>query len=91
MKDILMKRLNVKEKPAEKLEMSLNAINPKLRPMLDAWLKDESYRSTEIIEGYSIDSLMKGYNLKFTAAILTLDWLMRDPVEAKKAIAHGIR
>ena len=34
---------------------------------------------------------MRDYDMMFTGAVLTLDWLIREPEAAKKALKEGIR
>jgi hypothetical protein len=41
------------------------------------------------IEGYTIASLSNAHGMKPIAALLTLDWLIRDPASAKKSLEKG--
>lgn len=43
------------------------------------------------IEGYTCKGLMKELGLSITGALLTMDWLIREPENAKKAIGEGIK
>ena len=43
------------------------------------------------IEGYTCKGLMKELGLSITGALLTMDWLLREPEEAKQAIKEGIK
>lgn len=52
------------------------------------------YEGTEpdlCIENYTCKGLMQEYGLSLTGALLTLDWLLREPEEAKQAIKDGIK
>lgn len=90
MKDIIIKRLNCDEKTAEKLEAKLKNITEELKPILNAWLESGTENSDLEFNGYSINSLLKKDGVKFTGALLTLDWLIRDPEKATAVIEKGI-
>lgn len=90
MKNKIMERLNCDEKTAERLAVKLSAISDKLKPILDAWLESAIESNDTEFNGYSINSLMKKDGVKFTGALLTLDWLIRDPKKAAAVIEKGI-
>ena len=90
MKNIIIERLNCDEKTAERLEAKLNGISDELKPILSAWLESGVETSELEFNGYSINSLMKKDGVKFTGALLTLDWLIRDPEKAAEIIGKGI-
>lgn len=90
MKKIIIQRLNCDKKTAERLEMKLNAISDELKPILNDWLEYGSENSEIEFYGYSINSLMKKEGMKFTGALLTLDWLIREPQKAASVIEKGI-
>lgn len=75
---------------AKLLSASLSKINGELQPLLDSWIKDES-EGDIIVEGISLLDLKKKHNLKYPAALLSMDWLIREPEKAKAAINKGIR
>lgn len=89
MKNIIMKRLGCPEDRAILIEEKLNELQAELKPMLNQWLEDGSVDEEMIIEGYSVADFMRDYEMEFTGAILTLDWLLREPEKAKEAIAEG--
>lgn len=91
MKDIIIARTNCDEKTAERLETKLSNISQELNPILEAWLKEGIESSDVEYNGYSINSLMKKDGVKFTGALLTLDWVIRDPEKAKSVIEEGIK
>lgn len=54
-----------------------------------------TWRQTQVLpelnaEGITGQILMERYGLLPVAALLTLDWLMVDPVAAKRAIVQGM-
>ncbi|MBR2589744.1 MAG: hypothetical protein IKE65_02345 [Clostridia bacterium] len=91
MKEKIMQRKNCTEQMAAKLESKLSKISPELQPILDNWLENGVESSDEMIHGYSVNSLMEKYGLAFTGALLTLDWLLREPETAAAAIEEGIK
>ena len=91
MKNIIMQRMNCEEAKAERLAVKLSTIEDALKPMLNEWLENGTETSDVEFGGYSINSLMEKHSMKFTGAILTLDWLIRDPKTATMAIKQGIK
>ena len=91
MKEQIMQRMNITEKQAEKLAEKLKGIDPSLEHILNQWFSDGIEDNDEEFEGYSVNSLKKQFGMSFTGAILTLDWLVRDPQIAKAAILKGIK
>ncbi len=72
---------------AEKLSM----ISPRLKPALDTWLRTGA-EPEECAEGFSTKNLMKKQkNMKYPAALLSIDWLLRDPHIAKPIIEKGLK
>ena len=91
MKETVMKRQGSPEKRAEMIEKQLEKISVELQPLLQDWLDNGEVSDDTNYEGYSLNSLMADYDMMFTGAILTLDWLIRDPETAKKALKEGVR
>ena len=86
-----MSRTGCSSQEASQAAAALKALSPELMPHLKAWLKDESYTFSNDYEGYSMERLKEDFGMTFTGAILTLDWLIREPENAKEALAYGIR
>lgn len=42
-------------------------------------------------EGYDVERLQKEFGMNPLAAILTLDWLQKDPASARQALKAGIQ
>jgi hypothetical protein len=42
-----------------------------------------------VVEGYTVSRLADEHGMKPIAALLTLDWLIRDPVQAKISLHKG--
>lgn len=75
---------------ANELSKELSHIQPHLKSILNDWLEDRPYIDIQE-KGFSIQVLMDDYNMTFTGALLTLDWIYRDSEEAIKALKYGIR
>lgn len=89
-KNILIER-GYPEKPAILVAEKLANISPSLKPALDAWLKD-GMETDESAEGFSTSSLMsKQKGMTYPAALLSIDWLLREPQKAKPIIEKGIK
>lgn len=91
MKKIIMERLKCDEKTAQKLEEKLRMVSDELKPILSEWIESGTEANACIFNGYSVDSLMKNHGMQFTGALLTLDWLIREPEKATLVIEKGIR
>ena len=59
-----------------------------LRELLEALLTGKDAPQVEV-EGYTVEKLKKGHGMNEIAAVLTLDWLKREPEEAKKSLKKG--
>lgn len=79
------------EKAAILVSKELSNISPSLKPALDAWLKDTTETDVSA-EGYSTSFLMqKQKGMLYPAALLSIDWLMKEPQIAKPIIDKGIQ
>ena len=52
---------------------------------------EKGIEPTISVEGYSCKQLMQQFNMSVIAALLTLDWLLREPELAKQAILDGLK
>lgn len=44
-----------------------------------------------VSEGYSITDFMEKRKMKYPAALLTMDWLIKEPERAKESLKRGLR
>ena len=65
-------------------------IDVQLVPLLEKWIQSEA-ESDFTIEGFSILELMSLYKMAYPAALLTIDWLIKEPTIASQAIKRGIK
>lgn len=91
MKETIIKRLGCTPERAEHIEKNLEGLSEPLKPLLNAWLESGEEDDDTMYSGYSLNSLMNDYRMKFTGALLTLDWLVKEPDKAVKALKSGIR
>lgn len=66
------------------------AMNPELKKDFDTWF-EKGILSDRIIEGYTLAKLVSDYGMNTVGAFLTMDWLVREPDFAKKALQSGIK
>ena len=72
------------------LSENLIQLDSSLQPMLSAWLESGEEKDFEA-EGYSIKKLMSEFGMQYQAALLTIDWLIKEPKIAQEALKKGIR
>ena len=69
---------------------ALRTLSQELIPLLEAWQENRAYPPVEI-EGYTLQDMMDEYTMHAVGAILTLDWLCKEPNEARQAMRKGIK
>ena len=88
---LLMQRLNYSEQDSKMLCEELNKIDDALLPALNCWIKDIECIDITEYNGYSISSLCADYDMNFIAALITLDWIIKEPEAAIDALKDGLR
>lgn len=77
------------EKQAIRVAEDLLLIDDKLYSLLEKWIA--TTKETDItVEGFSLIELKNKYQMTYPAALLTIDWLIKDPNIAVDAINQGI-
>lgn len=89
--DLIVERNGCSRSQAAMIAGDLSRLNPRLQPLLDAWVAEGKEDDDTLYEGYSVNSLKSGMHMLFTGALLTLDWLLRDPETARNALSRGVR
>ena len=87
--DILIER-GYPQKQAISIASDLQAIDPALQNGLQSWLADQT-ETDYLIEGFKLFDLKQKFDMTYPAALLTVDWLIKEPELAKKSIQRGIR
>ncbi len=72
----------------DNLLKDIENLSAELNEMLVNFLQDDIPPECEIA-GYSINKLQEDYGMNVIAAILTLDWLAKEPEKAKKSLEQG--
>lgn len=89
-KDLLVLRFNYSEQEACMLCNDLDNLDQTLVPVLSRWIKNGNCSDSTEYCGYSINSLCMEFEMNFIAALLTLDWIIKDPEQAIPALQSGI-
>lgn len=91
-KDIIRKLVENRypEKQAPLVAEELMHLDARLTALLKAWVEDSRETDFEV-EGYSVRGLMEKLRMTYPAALLTIDWLIKEPAVAKEAICNGIK
>ena len=79
------------EKSAQLVTTELMTLNKPLNTFLERWMQNESDISEYSDQGYSIKQLMEERNMTYPAALLTMDWLMKEPNTAIASLKRGIK
>lgn len=88
--EILIER-GYPESAAIATSTNLSKLSGRFRIAIDKWLS-EGVESKIESQGYSSKGLMAKFKgMTYPAAVLTLDWLEREPEKAKRTIEQGIR
>lgn len=89
-KDYIISKLIKQGYPAEAsaiVAKELIHVNEVLQPIVNKWLNGEE--NDYECHGYSVLDLMKSRGMTYPAALLTIDWLIKEPEKAKKSIERG--
>ena len=79
------------ERSAQLVATELMILNKPLDTLLGRWILNGSEISDYDAYGYSIKQLMEERNMTYPAALLTMDWLMKEPDAAVASLKRGIK
>jgi len=79
------------ERNAKLVAHELTLLAAPLQPLLSQWLDNEQHMEDYKSEGYTITGLMQKRGMTYPAALLTIDWLLKEPEEAKLSLSRGIK
>ena len=88
-KKILIER-DYPEKQADSVTSNLLDIDQTLQKGLLLWLENQEETDYQI-EGFKLSELKRKFDMTYPAALLTIDWLIKEPETAIKGINRGIR
>ena len=86
--DRLKEQYHYPEDGARLIAEKLSHSHPEVQKAFWIWWEHGSIGELEV-EGYNINRLMKEHDMNPIAALLTLDWLLRDPEKAKASLKRG--
>lgn len=76
------------EKQAMHTAQELMELSESLKTLLARWM-EQNEESDYAAEGFTLLELKQKFEMTYPAALLTIDWLLKEPDMAKKAIATG--
>lgn len=86
--ELLKSKAEFSKDEAEYVIKKVEHMREDIKDALVDWLKSD--KEPEIaVEGFTMRSLSDSYSLEPVASFLTLDWLSREPLKAKKSLARG--
>lgn len=85
---LLERDSNLDKRKLEKIIPKISSLRSDLRIALEKWLINDEYPIIEV-EGYTVRKLVTEYHQTIFAAIMTLDFLAREPLLAKKMFSDG--
>lgn len=78
------------DKQSQVLSKQLVGLNQNLMECLEDWIKTGKKSDIES-QGFSLSGLIDKYRLKYPAALLTLDWIIKEPEKAIPTINKGVK
>ena len=79
------------ENSAKIVSSELLGLASPLEDFFLAWMEDPQNKTNFEVCGYSIFSLMEERKMTYPAAILTIDWLIKEPEKALLSLKRGIK
>lgn len=79
------------EKSVKIILPELMNLSDPLKRLLQSWIEDENLQLDYIVGDFSISGLQKERRMNYPAALLTIDWLIKEPEQAKRSLMKGIR
>lgn len=83
---ILTEREGYTEKRAVLLASECQNMSEELMPLFEKWLQDASLMEDFTTHGYSLLNMMHQRGMNYLAALLDVDWLIKEPEKAKPVI-----
>lgn len=83
---VLTEREGYTQKRAILLANECQNISEELLPLFEKWLQDASVKEDFTVQGYSLLNMMQQREMHYLAALLDMDWLIKEPEKAKPVI-----
>jgi hypothetical protein len=78
------------ERSAKLILNDLLQLSAPLDAFLVEWIENGTCKDF-ITEGFSIKDFQDKRSMKYPAALLTMDWLLKEPQKAKESLRRGLR
>jgi len=88
---IVLSERGYTEKQIPFLEEKMMKIDLSLKQGLNNWLEDNNAETDYTISGITLSEIKKEFQMNYLAALLTMDWVIREPEKAIESINKGIR
>lgn len=88
-KQVLLER-GYTDKQVNTVINDLLAMDVSLKEGFSLWIESEK-ETDYTIKGITLSDLKKKFNMTYPAALLTMDWVIKEPKEAIECINRGIR
>ncbi len=85
----IMTEFGYTEKRAEEVVQKLQKSNPAVQEAFEKWWVGDGLDEHLLVEGYTLQKLVEEYNFNPMNASLTMDFLIREPGRAKRALSRG--
>jgi hypothetical protein len=83
---VLTEREGYTQKRAVLLANECQNISEELLPLFEKWLQDASVKEDFTVQGYSLLNMMQQREMHYLAALLDMDWLIKEPEKTKPVI-----
>jgi hypothetical protein len=91
--DVIIARLvsefDYSEKLAKEVARKLRDSAPEIQVAFEKWWYGGGFDEHLVVQGYTAQRLVEKYRFTPPNAFVTLDWLIREPEKAVKALARG--
>lgn len=88
-KEVLLER-GYTDKQVNAVIYDLMIIDESLKEGFSLWLESEK-ETDYTIQGITLSELKNKFGMTYPAALLTMDWLIKEPEKAIESINRGIR
>lgn len=79
------------ENSARLIAAELTMLHKPLDAYLEKWVQNGTDITDYSVNGYSIKQLMAERGMTYPAALLTMDWLIKEPDAAVASLKRGIK
>lgn len=86
---VLVDELGYSQREAELTADDLLDLHPSLQAAFSQWLRSRTAANLEA-EGFTTQKLMLNKKFTYPAALIALDWLLKEPETAKAALSQDI-